>query len=237
LLMKKFHNFGAFIILVSLSGPVSAQPDLVNKAVLENVVSATDGRLAASLTDAMGQVQAVPAPAAPSREEAASEARDGYFPLREKAVFLYEYTSSEFTGVKLVRLEYINYSGKDNAGSVSKTITYKGVSRNEVYGVHADAEGVYATGGVIGGRRMEFPLPPAIGKNWSENSHIANVAATDARVDVPAGTFMNCLKVTAAIGGDAGKGERYYAPGIGLVYEQVRTGAGQAAVKLLSYQD
>jgi len=44
--------------------------------------------------------------------------------------------------------------------------------------------------------------------------------ALDAVTTVPAGTFRDCLKVSYLIaGGDAGYGERYYAPSIGFVRE------------------
>jgi hypothetical protein len=228
--MKKFQTLSALIILVSVSGFASAQSTLSDKSVLETAISATDIQIASSFADAMSLAQAVPVPVAPSREDAGAQALEAYFPLNGKTVYLYEYTSSEFVGAKLIRLEYINYSEKDHAVSVFKTITYNGVSRNEVYGVHANAEGVYSTDSIIGGKRMEFPLPAVVGKTWSENSDLVRIEATDAQVNVPAGTFRDCLQVTA------GKSERYYAHGIGLVYEQVQTNDRQSAVKLLSYQ-
>jgi hypothetical protein len=45
------------------------------------------------------------------------------------------------------------------------------------------------------------------------------------------------MKVTTKIGGgDAGSAERYYAPGIGLVYEEVRGEDVQETIKLISWQ-
>lgn len=233
--MNKFHAFIAFCAIFSAAGFASAQSAGGAGPALDRVISATDGQLAPALAAALDNAAAVPVPAAPAKAEGIAGIKGSYFPLRAGAVYNYDYTSSEFYGVKHVRLEYIHYSEKDHAVSVLKTVTYGGASRNEVYGVHAEEKGVYATGGIITGRRMEFPLPLELNKNWSENSALLTVDATDARVQVPAGNFVACLKVSSAIGGGAGRGERYYAPGIGLVYEESISGTGWAAVKLVSY--
>ena len=46
------------------------------------------------------------------------------------------------------------------------------------------------------------------------------VASLDFKTKVPAGEFTRCLRITYPIaGGDAGWGERVYAPGIGLIRE------------------
>jgi hypothetical protein len=233
--MNKFHGLIAFLAVLSASGFASAQSEVSVRSVLDHAISATDGQLAPAFAAALDNAVAVPVPAAPARTEVAAEAADLYFPLRAGAVYNYDYTSSEFDGIRHVRLEYIHYSEKDHAISVLKTVTYDGASRNELYGVHANAKGVYATGGIISGRRMEFPLPLEISKNWSESADLLKVDAIDARVQVPAGNFGSCLKISSAIGGAAARGERYYAPGVGLVYEEVISGTGRAAVKLVSY--
>jgi len=54
---------------------------------------------------------------------------------------------------------------------------------------------------------------------------------------VPAGAYNGCLKITTRLsGGDAGSAERYYAPGVGLVYERINSEDRQETLKLTSYQ-
>ena len=59
-----------------------------------------------------------------------------------------------------------------------------------------------------------------IGRKWRHYPNEYRISAFDAVTTVPAGTFKKCMKVSYLIaGGDGGVGERYYAPGVGLVRE------------------
>lgn len=77
--------------------------------------------------------------------------------------------------------------------------------------------------GIFDERELVLPLPLAIGDSWSEGNLKCTVASFDATTRVPAGEFKNCLRIAYLIAaGDAGSGERFYAPGIGLVREDHR---------------
>lgn len=230
--MKKIQYFKGFLVAAGLCLFIGGQA--LAAGVMQNVIAATDAQLAQCFRTFAANVPAVPAPGLPSAGQAADQNGSVYFPLVPKAVYTYVYTSSAFYGPKTIRLEYLHYSAKDRAVSVMKTITYNGASRNEVYGVHAQDDGVYATGGLIGGRRMEFPLPVTVNKDWSETAGVTRIASVEAVRQVPAGTFRGCLQVTA--GGDDAGAERYYAPGVGLVYEQLRAAGRTDTVKLVSFE-
>jgi len=76
------------------------------------------------------------------------------------------------------------------------------------------ADGVYDDGERV------LPLPARPGAAWSRPPRAYRVESQGAAVSAPAGDFSGCLRVTYLIAaGDAGCGERLYAPGVGLVRE------------------
>ena len=86
--------------------------------------------------------------------------------------------------------------------------------RKRRFSVRRDPDGVRV------GKELEFPLPLAIGTSWGQYPREYTVESFDAVADTPAGRFTGCLKIVYLIGGgDAGSGERVYAPKIGLVRE------------------
>lgn len=68
--------------------------------------------------------------------------------------------------------------------------------------------------------------PVYTGKTWSTADRERIVLSTDAVVEVPAGTFYNCLVIEVSYG-EFGSGYEYYAPNVGLVkLEHVFSEAG-----------
>ncbi len=194
----------------------------------------------AALEDLRGAaVSIADVPAVPAAEAAgnAQGARHGeYFPLDgEKVSLVYEHTSGGSGRTGTIRVELLNYSAKDNAVSLLKTVYEGGASHNEIYGAYADQHGVYSSNGLSGGKRMEFPLPAEAGRTWTRGSWQETIASLSAAIKVPAGDFRGCLKVTTRNGGEIGA-ERYYAPGVGLVYEKIFSGDSQGTFKLVSYK-
>lgn len=207
-------------------------------SVLSRVIARTDKQLSPSISVVaeLPAVPAVSAPAAAAEEQQSALSKSDYFPLNKRLVLVYRYTSSEFSGAKTIRVEQLRYFPKDNAATFMRTTYYNGTSYNEVYGAHANQSGVYSVNGLLGGDRMEFSLPERVGSTWRKDSNGSTIESLSARVGVPAGDFSNCLKVTTELGGgDAGISERYYAPGIGLVYENVAGEAARETLKLVSY--
>jgi hypothetical protein len=106
-------------------------------------------------------------------------------------------------------------SGPDGSVAVRRTWTAPdGASETETARVERRADGVYENGEKV------LPLPARPGAAWSLPPRAYRVAALDAAARTPAGDFAGCLRATYLIaGGDAGAGERLYAPGVGLVRE------------------
>ena len=61
-------------------------------------------------------------------------------------------------------------------------------------------------------------------------------AGADAAADAGTAVEDAATDGGADTGGDAGSAERYYAPGVGLVYEQITAEESQQTLKLVSYQ-
>ena len=163
-----------------------------------------------------------------------------YFPLLEGFKLRYEHTSTEFEGVETVETVYGEVKAfRDDAECLVTLTRSRGGARPtlETYRVVRDAKRLYAEGGVLRIPRVEFVRPPVAGKSWVEapNRHV--IAASDARIEVPAGRFGRCLRVnTFLAGGDGGSAIRYYAPGLGYVYEEYSDEAWGSRVKLLGFE-
>jgi hypothetical protein len=83
---------------------------------------------------------------------------------------------------------------------------------------------------------LTLPLPTAVGAAWSSPPRVYRVESLDASAGTPAGDFRGCLRVVYLIaGGDAGAGERLYAPGLGLVRETCRDEADPFEVLLTAF--
>lgn len=209
------------------------------QGAIENVLENTDPALAAAMHGAMA-VQppfTVPPPASISDGRYTDTPPAEYMPIHKKAVFQYEYTSSEFPGSKVIRVEYMSYSDKDKTAAVNMVVFNRYAPKVINYVVTADAYGVRSSDSPLYGPRLEFPLPLRYNTVWHEGPDRHRAAALNAKVETPAGPFHGCLKVkTYLSGGDAGSAERYYAPGVGLVYEKINSEDRQETIKLVSYQ-
>ena len=136
-----------------------------------------------------------------------------FFPLVNGAVR--EYTSETAAGKGTFKIEVLTVavSGGKTVAKCRRTVNWSGeppaVSEYEVVKDSAEVR----SGGVI-----EFKLPVKIGAEWIISPRRYWIEALDAEVKTPAGSFKNCLRVAYLIAeGDGGSGERYYAPGVGLV--------------------
>ncbi|MBI4422627.1 MAG: hypothetical protein HY554_02805 [Elusimicrobia bacterium] len=162
-----------------------------------------------------------------------------YFPLMEGYTLRYHHTSTEFEGTETVEIEFKDVEAFRNDAQATATLTRSRMgapAKQEAYPVRKSAKQVTAAGGVLGFSRMEFPLPPVPGKKWTESPNAHEIAATDAAIEVPAGKFLRCLRVNTYIaGGDGGSAIRYYAPGVGYVYEEYSDENWGARVRLIGF--
>ncbi len=159
-----------------------------------------------------------------------------YFPLMEGYTLVYHHTSTDFEGTEIVEIEYSDVRAFRDDAQATAALTRRqmGQPARETFKVRKSAREVLAEGGVLRRARMEFPLPPVPGKRWTEGSEAHEIAALDATVSVPAGSFMRCLRVNSRIEG-GGSALRYYAPGIGYAYEEATHGERGSRVRLVSF--
>ncbi len=151
-----------------------------------------------------------------------------YFPLVKGSTLEYRSRNAESTG--LIKVEVLEVAERQNVTrALCRRSTVWGSRLNvSEYTVVRDRTGVYAE------KERELPLPIALGRKWRHYPNEYRVAALDAITSVPAGTFRGCLKVSYLIGGgDAGVGERYYAPGVGLVRENCMDEADPFEIELV----
>lgn len=136
-----------------------------------------------------------------------------FFPLRAGARWEYAVEDSEGRSDLVVEVLSVETRGPAVVARVRRT------SR----GGTADYEARVDPREVRGDGRLEFPVPPTVGAEWSSGSRSFRVESLHAAVETPAGRFSGCLRVSWLIaGGDGGSGERFYAPGVGLVCEVER---------------
>ncbi|MBI3297350.1 MAG: hypothetical protein HYZ75_04240 [Elusimicrobia bacterium] len=150
-----------------------------------------------------------------------------YFPLEAGRFWTYEVETPR--GRKVIRVEVV--SAESFAGSTRAACRSRVDERPWLdFSVVADASSVRVEGVV------ELPEPPAVGASWATANEALRIADDDAVVETPAGRFEGCLRVVVLIaGGDAGSGERFYAPGLGLVREALSDEAEPSEKSLLSW--
>jgi len=142
-----------------------------------------------------------------------SQTTPDFFPLTKGAVREYSSETSQAKGTFKIEVLSVATSGGKTVAKCRRTVNWSGeppaVSEFEAVKDSADTR----SGGVI-----EFKLPLKIGTEWIISPRRYWIEALDAAVTTPAGSFKNCLRVAYLIAeGDGGSGERWYAPGVGLV--------------------
>lgn len=136
-----------------------------------------------------------------------------YFPLAVGRILEYEAeNASGFGAVKIEVLSVETKGGRTTARCRRTTKWGDEPEKAAEFVVVKDAKEVRS------GASTEFVFPLELGRTWNRRPNSYVIEALDAEVETPAGLFKNCLKVAYLIaGGDAGSGERDYAPGVGLV--------------------
>ncbi len=137
-----------------------------------------------------------------------------YFPLTKGLVLEYRTKNAQGSGTMSIEVLSVAKSKAALKALCHRTTSWGGQEKHEEYAVLKDATGVYS------GSEPEYPLPVKLGRKWNRYPNEYEIAAIDAVATVPAGTYLGCLKVSYLVaGGDAGFGERFYAPGVGFISE------------------
>lgn len=156
-----------------------------------------------------------------------------WFPLEPGLELLYERRGDgEERAELLIELLSVSRRGDELSAKGRRTLSGPGrPPRRGEFVVERRADGMYLDGGLL------FPLPPVPGREWDARPDRLFVESLDAEIAVPAGRFAGCLKVGLLIaGGDAGSGERFYAPGVGLVRSYYGDEASPYELSLLSHR-
>lgn len=124
-----------------------------------------------------------------------------------------EYALSRAQGRETLVVEHS--SGPDGGVCVRRTWRASdGKKETETSRAERREGGVYFDGELV------LPLPVRVGAAWARPPREYRVEDLDASAETPAGRFAGCLRVGYLIAaGDGGSGERFYAPGLGLVRE------------------
>ncbi len=144
-----------------------------------------------------------------------------YFPLQRGYRLRYAHTSTRFEGLETVNIEFTDIQELRQGAQALAVLTRSRLGQNssQSYLVLRESSRVLAEGGVLGMPRLEFERPPAVGRVWRQADGVHTIASLDASIEVPAGKFARCLRVNTLLA-DGGTAIRYYAPGVGYVYEE-----------------
>ena len=140
-------------------------------------------------------------------------ANPDFFPLVAGA--LREYASENAQGKGTFKIEVLSVATADGrtVAQCRRTTRLDGAPPETV-----EFEAVVDQTEVRSNAATEFKLPVKKGTEWIVSPRRFWIEALDAEAITPAGKFTQCLRVAYLIAeGDGGSGERYYAPGVGLV--------------------
>ena len=137
-----------------------------------------------------------------------------FFPLVAGAVFEFEVDRAGSREGLTVEVLSVEVSGGLTKAACRRTETRPGENRARDFEATSDGLWVRVDG------EKELPCVPEAGMKGDAPPVSSRVSELGAVVSVPAGSFSGCLKVSYLVAaGDAGSGERFYAPGVGLVRE------------------
>lgn len=136
-----------------------------------------------------------------------------YFPLVKGALREYATQNSLGEGTYTIEVLEVAIKGPVTTAKCRRTIKMPdSAAKVEDIVVIKDGTGVHE------GTDVEFKTPIKVGTEWASPPRRNWIETLDAAVETPAGKFKNCMHVAYLIAeGDGGSGERFYAPGVGLV--------------------
>lgn len=152
-----------------------------------------------------------------------------YFPVVVGLKLTYRY---EYGGQRARKMSFEVLSVDEESDGVVTATCLRTVAGRELpeYVVTKDLGKGWVSSSLWGN---EFPLPPSTGKKWERPPDSYVVETTAEEIEVPAGRFTECLRVVRQIaGGDGGTEERWYAPGVGLIFVDCRDEAEPYKMRL-----
>ena len=155
-----------------------------------------------------------------------------YYPLLPGLIR--EYRLKNLEGEKTVKIEVLSVSQEGDIvqGQCKRTVNDPNGEKVTNFKVIVRSDGIFVDG------VTQFPLPLEIGRKWDMYPDGYKIASLTGATTTPTGQFTDCLRITCLIaGGEAGSGESFYAPGIGLVHEsRSEEGDDSYELELISYK-
>ena len=208
---------------ISLIVSLMMFPAAAGARSLEGVLAATDPALAAAVRAAAQDKQSAAPVPAPMESAKAAPGPELYAPFHRDGIYNYEYTSTEFSGSRTLRLEFGTYSARDASVTVRKTVFNANSPQISTFKVYFTRTGIQAGGS-----------PLAYNQTWDEDGDRSRVAAVNTEIKTASGIHKGCVRIITRLAG-GGTINRYYAPGVGLVAEQLLTKDKQEMISLVSY--
>ena len=162
----------------------------------------------------------VPAKAPSTPPPASGSSVERYFPLEEGKIYHYETKEGPDTGMLVAKVHRVDAAhGELRLSNATKRFAFT-------------PDGVAYEGGAFILRG-----PVEVGTSWpGEHGGTTRIAATDATVQVPAGSYSSCVQTVEENGRPPGsRYETTYCPGVGMVLLVVRAGGSEARAELKSY--
>lgn len=168
---------------------------------------------------ACGREAPAKAPGAPT-PAASGSALERYFPLEEGKIYHYVTKEGPDTGMLVAKVRRVD------------------ATRGELRLSNATKRFVFTPDGVAyEGGAFILKGPMEVGTSWpGEHGGTTKITATEASVDVPAGSYASCVQTVEEGGRPPGaRYETTYCPGVGMVLLVVRAGDSEARAELKSY--
>lgn len=159
-----------------------------------------------------------------------------YFPIFKKIKYEYEYESTTFLGKKKIIVEFKTYSEKDSIATATVYYYNKRTVKIIDYNIKVDEKGIISRDIINGIDRIEIPIPLFKDKRWSDDKYENRVIGFSSTVKIGNKTYTNCLKILGNSKTETGKTERYYADGIGLIKEVIKTEDKTDILTLVNYK-
>jgi len=163
-----------------------------------------------------------------------------YFPMQPGNFWSYRGVGSEFadfTEQVLFRNEQLVQLKRANQGT-TMVLIYE-IDVNSITLVFS-AEEFYEETNLLtqhkeNRREIILKKPFHVGASWISGDRTYTIVDTNATVSTPAGIFMHCLKIHSTF--EAGEHEifQYYAPGVGMVKSEFRSGVSTIQSDLAKY--
>lgn len=136
-----------------------------------------------------------------------------YFPLKKGAVRVFAMSNAEGSGTLTIEVLSMAKRGAVTKAKCRRTSQWVGKpAKTGTFIVTKDAKGVRS------GKEVEYAAPVKTGTKWAAAQYEYWIESLSSSVRTRAGFFKGCLRVAYLIaGGDSGSGERFYAPGVGLI--------------------